>query len=158
MAGAVARPGVYSLAAASRVVDAVKAAGGITAAADPNAINLARLIADGERLYIPTRDEARDSGSAWSAASSWELRSQPGDGSGSTGGSGPAAGPGGKVNVNTATEADLDTLPGIGPTLAARIVQYRGQNGPFNSPEELMNVSGIGPKKYADLADLVTIR
>ncbi len=158
VAGAVARPGVYSLPAASRMVDAVKAAGGVTASADPNAINLARLIADGERLYVPTRAEVQNTGPAWSGASAWEPRPKAGVGWKDTGDSGSEAGPGGMVNLNTATEVDLDTLPGIGPTLAARIIQYRGQNGPFNSPEELMNVSGIGPKKYAELADLITVR
>ncbi len=149
VAGAVARPGVYSLPAVSRAIDAVNAAGGVTGAADGNAVNLARSLQDGERLYIPTREETRVQGQAWP-----------------TGAPGAEAGAAGSVasalrwplNLNTATAAELDTLPGIGPTLAARIILYRSQNGPFAAPEELMNVSGIGQKKYEELAGLVTVR
>jgi competence protein ComEA len=169
VAGAVARPGVYSLPSGSRMVDAVTAAGGATAAADPNAVNLARLIADGERLYLPTREEVRkwkagaSAGGAGSGSSAWLEPSGGveggGLGDGAAGGvAGNGAGRGGPVNLNTATASELDGLPGIGPTLAARIIQYRTQNGPFNASEELLNVSGIGAKKFDELKDLVTVR
>jgi competence protein ComEA len=152
VAGAVLRPGVYVLPAESRVIDAVGAAGGSTPAADPNSVNLARRLTDGERLYIPTRAEVAKLGQS-AAAAGWD-----GGGAGS-GGGGPGSGTGyRKVNLNTATLAELDGLPGIGPTLATRIIQYRVQNGPFNALEELLNVSGIGGKKLADLRELVTIR
>ena len=165
VAGAVVHPGVYSLPAGSRVVDALKSAGGPAPSADPDAVNLARPLTDGERLYIPTRDEVRRAGGdGWAQGGGGG-----GDGWAQGGGAGGAGLPGsaavgvgsrsgGKVNLNTATTAELDTLPGIGPTLAARIVDYRTRNGPFTSPEELMNVSGIGAKKYADLAELITVR
>ncbi len=171
VAGAVARPGVYTLPAGSRMVDAVTAAGGVTAAADPNAVNLARLIADGERLYLPTREEVRKKNAGASAGgagsgSSWDPWPEPsggveagGPGDGAAGGAaGNGGGRGGPVNLNTATASELDGLPGIGPTLAARIIQYRTQNGPFNASEELLNVSGIGAKKFDGLKDLVTVR
>jgi len=173
VAGAVTRPGVYSLPPGSRMVDAVTAAGGATAAADPNAVNLARLIADGERLYLPTREEVRkrNAGAAAGGAaaggaasgSSWDPWPEPsggveagGLGDGAAGGA--AGNGGGPVNLNTATASELDGLPGIGPTLAARIIQYRTENGPFNASEELLNVSGIGDKKFDELKDLVTVR
>ncbi len=163
VAGAVARPGVYCLPAGSRVVDAVNAAGGPTAAADPNAVNLARPLADGERFYLPTRAEVKSLGPGsvtWPGAASGQA------GASGVGPSGPgdllvsggAGGARGKVDLNSATLAELDSLPGIGPTLAARIVQYRTENGPFASPEELLNVSGIGEKKLAEIRDLVTVR
>lgn len=146
VAGAVVHPGVYVLPAESRVIDAVGAAGGSTPAADPNSVNLARRLTDGERLYIPTRAEVAKLGQS-AAAAGWDG-----------GGASAVAGGSGRVNLNTATLEELDGLPGIGPTLATRIIQYRAQNGPFNAPEELLNVSGIGEKKLADLKDLVTVR
>lgn len=144
VAGAVLRPGVYSLPEGSRVIDAVAAAGGPSGAADANAVNLARRVYDGERLYVPTRDETRRG----------DWGSDGGAGGGLPTGSGP--GPGGKVNLNTATRAELEALPGIGPSLAGRIIDYRTRNGPFRTPEELMNVSGIGEKRFADLEGLIT--
>lgn len=146
VAGAVVHPGVYVLPAESRVIDAVGAAGGSTPAADPNSVNLARRLTDGERLYIPTRAEVAKLGQS-AAAAGWDG-----------GGASAVAGGSGRVNLNTATLEELDGLPGIGPTLATRIIQYRAQNGPFNALEELLNVSGIGEKKLADLKDLVTVR
>ncbi|MEW6032298.1 MAG: helix-hairpin-helix domain-containing protein [Bacillota bacterium] len=145
VAGAVLRPGVYSLPEGSRVIDAVTAAGGVKASADPDAVNLARRVADGEQVYIPTRDETRAS-SAWPAVR--EAQNQAAGG--------PATG--GKVNINTASQAELETLPGVGPSIARRIIEYRLQNGPFRALEELMNVSGIGEKRFAELVDLITIR
>lgn len=138
VAGAVRRPGVYDFAAGSRVVDALRAAGGPAAGADTDAINLARPLADGERIYVPRRGETPPPDSA------------PGGG----------AGPGtarGKVNINTASGSELESLPGVGPVLAQRILAYREQHGPFRTVRDLMKVEGIGPKKFASLEPYVTV-
>lgn len=167
VAGAVANPGVYSLPPGSRVIDAVNAAGGVTAAAEPNAVNLARPLADGERFYMPTKEEVRRSGWGWlPVVDGTGVVYSGGSGSWPTGGSGSAQSsvtggtlPAGlKLNINTATSAQLEALPGIGPTLAARIVEYRSRHGPFRAVEELLNVSGIGDKKLEEVRALITIQ
>lgn len=143
--GAVAHPGVYDFAAGSRIVDAIRVAGGLTPGADASTLNLAEPLTDGERVYVPRRGETPppvQSGGGGPA----------GGGSGS-GGSGGAA----KVNVNTATIAELDSLPGVGPVLAQRIVDYRTQHGPFRDVRDLMKVEGIGQKKFDSLKDFVTV-
>ncbi|GAV31137.1 MAG: ComEA family DNA-binding protein [Anaerosomatales bacterium] len=132
--GAVRRPGVYSLPAGSRVGDAVAAAGGTLGNAATEAVNLARVLNDGEQVRIPSADEASAAVAASGVASDAPR----------------------KVNINTATAAELDALPGIGPATAQKIVDDRARNGPFASPEDLMRVPGIGPKKFDALKDLVT--
>jgi competence protein ComEA len=129
VAGAVRRPGVYRLAAGKRVADAVKCAGGPTRHGDVNAINLAAPVQDGVQVIVPVRGAA--------AAST---------GAGAAGG---AAAPGAPVDLNTATEAELETLDGVGPATAAKILAYRQQHGGFRTVEDLLQVSGIGPKKLA---------
>lgn len=153
VAGAVLHPGVYSLDEGSRVIDAVQAAGGVTGRADVDVVNLARAVADGEQVYIPTREQTRAGtavGGGWSGAGSGAW-----SGTGS-GGAGSGWGGTNKVNLNTATQVQLEALPGIGPALAVRIIEYRTQHGPFSAPEELLSVSGIGDKKLAELLDLIT--
>jgi competence protein ComEA len=138
VAGAVLRPGVYTFAAGSRVGDAIAAAGGQAPGADVNSINLARPLTDGERVWIPRKGETPPP--------------DPGGGPGSAGGAS-----GGKVNINTASASELENLPGIGPALAERIVEYRTQHGPFRTVKDLMKVTGIGEKKFAALEDQVTV-
>jgi competence protein ComEA len=141
VAGAVRSPGVYTLPAGSRVIDALRVAGGAAPGADLASINLARPLADGERVYIPKRGEA-----------------PPPDASGGGGSGGGSSGSGGgKVNINSASESELESLPGIGPTLAQRIVDYRTQHGPFHDVKDLLKVEGIGEKKFASLKDYVTV-
>ncbi|MCR2800967.1 ComEA family DNA-binding protein [Microbacterium sp. zg-Y818] len=135
--GAVASPGLYRLAEGARVVDAVAAAGGLTEGADQGAINLARVIGDGEQLRVPLIGEAPTA---------------PGSAPG-----GPPGADGGKVNLNTADLAALDTLPRIGPALAQRIIDWRDENGRFTSVDDLLAVPGIGDKMLASLRDLVTV-
>ncbi|MCL6580970.1 MAG: ComEA family DNA-binding protein [Firmicutes bacterium] len=154
VAGCVVRPGVYSLPAGSRMIDAVKVAGGVTAEADTNAVNLARLIGDGEQVYVPSRQETARLGSSaglptsgGSAAVGWAAGTVPSGGALTV-----------KLDLNTATQAQLEALPGIGPALAARIIQYRQEHGPFRTPEELLNVSGIGEKKLAEIRPYITVR
>jgi competence protein ComEA len=131
VAGAVRNPDVVELPAGSRVEDAVDAAGGLLVNADVSSINRAAVLSDGEKVYIPFLDE----------------------GDGTSGDSGDD----GLVNLNTADAALLETLPGIGPATAAKIIQYRNDNGLFKKTEDLMNVSGIGPVTYAELEPLIGI-
>ena len=132
--GLVARPGLVTLPAGSRVADAVEAAGGLLPEADPASVNLAAVVADGQQIAVGVP------GAAPSPA-------------GTAGGTVP----GGPVNLNTATVSDLDALPGIGPVLAQRIVSYRDQQGRFTSVEQLDDVPGIGPSIYDQLKTLVTV-
>lgn len=129
--GAVAHPGLYRFAADARVVDAVAAAGGFTADADQGGVNLARALVDGEQLAVPKQGEAPASAA-------------------------PGA-PGGLVNLNTADATLLQTLPRIGPAMAQRIIDWREQNGGFQSVDDLRSVSGVGEVTFADLEPLVTV-
>lgn len=137
--GAVVEPGVRELEEGARVQDAVEAAGGFAEGAATDALNLARVVADGEQIVVPSQEEA--------------------DAAATGGGGGVDAVPsaGGKVNINRASAAELDALPGVGPSTAEKIVADREANGPFATVEDLKRVSGIGDKKFADLADLVCV-
>ncbi|GAB7191391.1 hypothetical protein NUM3379_20980 [Kineococcus sp. NUM-3379] len=137
--GRVAHPGVVRLAAGSRVTDALAAAGGAVPGADLGGLNLARVLGDGEQVRVPAPGEA--------------AAPVPAPARSAAGGAGEA--PGAPVDLNTATEADLDALPGVGPVLAARIVAWRQQHGRFTDPGQLGDVEGIGPKLLADLGPLV---
>lgn len=149
--GAVRHPGVYELASDSRVAAAIDAAGGALPNAVLAAVNLARPISDGEQILVPTEDEvASGAGAGATAAGGAPV---PG---GAAGGGGSAAGA--PVNINTADAAALDTLPGVGPSTAQKIVVDREANGPFTTPEDLGRVSGIGPKKLEQLKGLVSVR
>lgn len=143
-AGAVTRPGVYELPAGARVVDLVDAAGGPTPDADPARVNLAEPLADGARVYLPRLGEVPPPGPPPAAGS--------GGGEGVSGSGSDA----GLVDLNTADEAELDELPGIGPATAASIVAHRSVNGPFGGVDELLDVRGIGPAKLEQLRPLVT--
>ena len=145
--GAVRRPGLFELSTGARVMDAVAAAGGLTETADPAGTNLARKLSDGEQLYLPQLGEV-------------PAGPPPGAGpGGAAGGAGAAdlGGPAALVNLNTATLADLDTLPRIGPAMAQRILDFREANGPFAAIEDLRNVTGIGEKTFAGLSGLITV-
>lgn len=144
--GAVVHPGVYELQAGSRVVDAVEAAGGALGNAALGSLNLARILSDGEQVYVFTADEV----AAGTAPSAPGAPGPPG----SAGQAGPASA--GLIDLNTATVEELDSLPGIGPATAQKIVDDREANGPFATPEDLMRVSGIGAAKFEALKDLVT--
>jgi competence protein ComEA len=142
--GRVRRPGVVRLAAGSRVVDAIAAAWGLAPHTDPASVNLARLVVDGEQI---------DVGSSVVAAGP----SSGGAGSGAAAGGASGGAPAGPLDLNTATVEQLDALPGVGPVLAQRIVDQRTRNGRFTSVDDLRQVSGIGDKKFADLASLVRV-
>lgn len=130
--GQVERPGLYELPDGARAVDAVAAAGGFTEAADAAALNLARFVSDGEQIVVPAIGEA-------------------------PAGAAPGIAADGRVNLNTADAAALDTLPGVGPATAAKILAWREEHGRFASVEDLLDVGGIGEAKFAALRDLVTV-
>ena len=145
--GQVKRPGVVVLAVGARVRDAVAKAGGARAGADLGALNLARPLVDGEQLRVPRPGEAPSPVDAGSPGG-------PG-GTGAAGGSGGGAGVG--VNLNTANQSVLEELPGVGPVLAQRIIDWRTEHGRFTSVDELAEVSGIGEKMFAQLQGKVTV-
>ncbi|WP_240642289.1 ComEA family DNA-binding protein [Microbacterium sulfonylureivorans] len=132
VSGAVAAPGLYVLDDGARVVDAVAAAGGFATDADEAAVNLARPLGDGEQLYVAVAGEA---GAATAAAQATD----------------------GRVDLNTADLAALDTLPRIGPAMAQRIIDWRDENGRFTAVEDLLAVPGIGDKMLDALRDLVKV-
>ena len=149
--GAVVSPGVVVLADGARVADAIAAAGGAASDADTEQLNLARVLDDGEQVRVPHAGEqlaAPDPGPSPPGASGG------GAAAGSSGGSTPG---GGVVNINTAGVSELEALPGIGPALAARIVEYRDGHGPFASVDDLTDVPGIGPAKLEALRSQATV-
>ena len=137
VAGKVRHPGLYRLPAGARVQDAVLAAGGMLPGVDPASVNLARKLVDGEQLAVGVSPAAGPAAVSGASASS--------------------GGPAGPLDLNTATAEQLDALPGVGPVLAQRIVDWRSQHGRFDSVTQLGNVSGIGDAKLADLTPLVTV-
>lgn len=139
--GAVRDPGVYVLENGARVADAIELAGGLLGNAAARAVNLARPVVDGEQIHVATIDEY-EQGAVPIAGDAPEA---PGD-------------TGGKVELNSADAATLETLPGIGPATASAILSDREENGPFGRTEDLMRVAGIGAKKFEAVADLVVVR
>ena len=131
--GAVNTPGVYTLTASSRVIDAIKAAGGSAAGADLSTINLARVLADGEQIYVDA-----------AITNSKGVRVSTPKRSGS-------------ININRATVGDFDSLDGIGPVIANRIVAYRKTHGPFITIEDLQKVSGIGAAKFSQIKSKIRV-
>lgn len=131
--GAVQQPGLYRLEDGARVIDLIAAAGGLTADADETAVNLARRVTDGEQVRVPVVGETPPADAAAGVDSD------------------------GRVNLNTADAAALDTLPRVGPAIAERIIQWRDANGRFTSVDDLLSVPGIGDKMLASLRDLVTV-
>jgi competence protein ComEA len=142
VAGRVRRPGIVTLPAGSRVVDALQAAGGSRKGTDLAGLNLARPLADGEQILVGAGVPVAPSVAGTPLAPTAD---------------GSAAGGSALVNLNTATSAELEELPGIGPVTAASILQWRTEHGRFTSVEELLEVSGIGEARLADVRDLVTV-
>lgn len=150
VSGAVGRPGVYALPAGSRAQEAIEAAGGFSAEADPGSLNLAAVLEDGSQIVVqrvqPTQPPlpeptvvTRGEGIALPTL----TRSPTPEGH--------------KVNINTATQEELESLPLIGPVLAKQIIDYRTANGPFEKIEDIVDVPGIGPKTFEVIRDLITV-
>jgi competence protein ComEA len=137
VAGAVIEPGVYELAGGARVRDAIDAAGGSTATADANALNLAALVADGVKVYVPAVGEDVPPSLTAPLAVGTDV-------------------PAGPIDVNVADVDELESLPGVGPATASAIVTERDRNGPFLGVDDLERVPGIGPAKLEAIRDLVT--
>jgi competence protein ComEA len=137
--GEVLDPGIYQLESGSRVVDAIFAAGGITKTADQNSVNLAREISDGEQIIVfKLGADGESLASGFSGGSLGESS-------------------GGLISLNRASSLELEALPGVGPALAGRIVDWRSANGGFKKKEDLLNISGIGDKLFAGIKDQVTL-
>lgn len=136
VSGAVQQPGLVTVTVGARVVDAIAAAGGFVADADQAAVNLARAVKDGEQILVPVIGAVASSGT------------------GQATGQGQS---GGLINLNTADQAALETLPHVGPALAKRIIAWREEHGGFSAVDDLRSVSGIGEKTFADIEALVTV-
>lgn len=140
IAGGVNSPGVYSLPANSRVIDAITAAGSAKVGTDLSDINLARIVKDGEQIYVDPAIASSNTSSKSQSVVASPIKKKTGP-----------------ININRATAAEFDSLPGIGPVLAQRIMTYRKTNGPFTAIEDLQKVSGIGISKFADLKSKVRV-
>lgn len=153
--GAVQRTGILALPEGARIADAIDAAGGITEEADLDEVNLAYELQDGQKIYIPSKEDK----------TKLESKAYIMSGSGnnvviqtvSTEGNLESKGEK-KVNINTATQNELENLPGIGPSIASRIIEYRQQNGKFSKIEDLQNVKGIGDAKFGKIKEYVVIK
>lgn len=149
--GSVKNPGIVKLKEGSRIEDAIEAAGGLTENADITKVNLAYVVEDGTKIKIPSAseedigdDDIIDSKSGDNIII--EENTVSSNNSTQT------------ININKATEKEFETLPGIGPSLASKIIEYRNQNGKFGSIEDIKNVNGIGDSKYEKIKDLITVK
>jgi len=142
--GAVRQPGVYALPPASRLFQAVEAAGGLVSDADSERVNLADFVQDGQQVFVPRLGTPMPPSPT---PLSWPVKqsANPGQAEDSL------------VNINTATVAQLDALPGIGPKYAERIIAYREAHGPFSSPDQIVQVKGIGPATYEKIEGRITV-
>lgn len=140
ISGAVLQPGVYALPAGSRIQDGIQAAGGLGPEADTSLLNLAALVQDGERVYVPSQTFTTPAPPITRSYTPQETTTA-----------------GGLININTASLGELESLPGIGPTLAQRIIEYRVTHGPFTTIEAIQDVAGIGPARYEQIKNLISV-
>ncbi|MDR3565245.1 MAG: ComEA family DNA-binding protein [Negativicutes bacterium] len=150
ISGAVSQPGLYKVKPGSRVVDVIEAAGGLAAVADSHKINLAQPVKDGMHVYVPStppsvpalsHSPVHSGAAAATAAPAAAAVPQSSD----------------RSSINTADQSELEKLPGIGPVLAARIIDYRQTNGPFHEISEIKKVPGIGTAKFQQIKDRITL-
>lgn len=143
--GEVNNPGIVEVEEGSRLIDVIEKAGGLTPNADESQINLAYIVADGQKIYIPNINEEKNeeyiNGSIGGNIIIEDINSIQKN----------------KVNINTATQTELETLNGIGPSIALKIINYRKENGKFKNIEEIKNVPGIGESKYEAIKDNICV-
>lgn len=140
--GAVINPGVYSLPSGSRVKDAIEKSGGLLSDADTTLINLAMLLEDGEQVWVPYHLD-----DVMGLDKPAVLEGEPAQGQQTR-----------KININTASQIELESLSGIGPVIAKAVIQYRLENGPFKDIEEIQEVSGIGPVTFEKIKPIITVK
>lgn len=177
VAGEVNKEGVYELEENSRISDAINMAGGLKESASTKNINLAEILEDGSKIYIPNKNEeseqemkdSNDFSQEQGSKNKIESTSKTGSAtkSGTTSGSSnnkqttssssKNAGTSKKVNINTATQTELESIPGVGPSTAQKIITYRTQKGKFKTIEDIKNVSGIGESKFNKMKDYITV-
>lgn len=148
--GEVKNPRIYELEENSRIKDVIEEAGGLKETADITDINLATILQDEDKIAIPSKEEKNQNN-----VQSKTIEKSQNTTSISTNATGKNQNT--KVNINTATQTELETLPGIGPSIASKIVSYRKENGKFKSIEEIKKVSGIGESKYANIKELIKV-
>lgn len=145
--GAVRTPGIVKLPEGARIEDAIDKAGGLTEDADISDVNLAYVLEDGIKIKIPTISEEKNEEIIISSSGEGIVEKEISNNSENK-----------IININKANETDLQTLPGIGASLAGRIVEYRNSNGKFNKIEDIKNVSGIGESKYENIKNLICVK
>ncbi|MBE6025642.1 MAG: ComEA family DNA-binding protein [Clostridiales bacterium] len=141
ISGEVNKPGVYKVTPETRLFEVIDMAGGLTEKADPDSLNRAEKVTDGQKIIVLSYDESSEIGKSSSSVPDYGLTSDEGD----------------KVNINTADSSELQTIPGIGPAKAQSIIDYREQNGYFTTTEDIMDVTGIGQKTYASIKDYIVV-
>lgn len=151
--GQVKKTGIVYLKQGARIIDAIKEAGGATKNANLDQVNLAYTLEDGQKIYIPSKNEKIEKGEYIISNSGNNVLVEEGKSSISTSKKGENI----KVNLNTANQTELETLPGIGSALAQRIIEYREINGKFEKIEDIQNVKGIGDSKYSNIKDNICI-
>lgn len=143
--GEIKNPGIIEITEGSRIADAIEKAGGVTKEADVSKVNLAYLLQDGQKVYIPNKNDEEIEYIEDTAGNNVIVEDKTSKKES-------------KVNINTATQTELETLSGIGPSTALKIINYRKENGKFNSIDEIMNVSGIGEAKYESIKDYICVK
>lgn len=151
--GSVQNPGIVELDVDSRVSDAVNLAGGLLEDADISKINLAYKLEDGQKITIPSINDKTDENSSYQDF----ISNEPGNILSQTHSIDTSTSTTEKVNINIATQTELETLPGIGPSTASKIISYRNENGKFKSIEDIKNVSGIGNSKFLDIKENICV-
>ncbi len=155
--GEIKNKGIVTLTQGARIADAIKAAGGETKQADLNQINLAYELQDGQKIYIPNKkDKQKDEAITYITSESGNNNIKQENSKNTT--NSPNKGGDQKVDINQANQSELETLPGIGESIANRIIEYRNQNGKFQNIEEIQNVKGIGNSKYNNIKDKITVK